>query len=164
MPRLSTKIARRVTYLGIDPGVNGGIAALDERGALISVVKMPAEGLDLWQAVRGLRAERGKTFAMLEQVQPYAGGGRTMGATSAFTFGRGVGRLELALIGNGITFERVMAIKWQNRLGCRTGGDKNISKEHAARLFPTAKITHATADALLLATYCRLEFGSRLDL
>jgi hypothetical protein len=37
-----------------------------------------------------------------------------------------------------------------------TKGDKNVSKRKAQELFPQLKITHATADALLLA-----EFGRR---
>lgn len=40
-------------------------------------------------------------------------------------------------------------------MGCLTKGDKNISKARAQQLFPTAKITHATADALLLAEWRR---------
>jgi hypothetical protein len=42
---------------------------------------------------------------------------------------------------------------WQKSLGCLTHGDKNVSKAAAQRLFPGMKITHATADALLIAYY-----------
>jgi hypothetical protein len=41
---------------------------------------------------------------------------------------------------------------------CLTGGDKNISKRRAQELFPSLKITHAVADALLIA-----EYGRRLE-
>jgi len=36
-----------------------------------------------------------------------------------------------------------------------TGGDKNVSKRRAQELFPEIKITHAIADALLIAEYAR---------
>jgi hypothetical protein len=42
---------------------------------------------------------------------------------------------------------------------CLTKGDKNVSKARAQELFPALKITHATADALLIA-----EYGRRLNL
>ena len=42
---------------------------------------------------------------------------------------------------------------WQKALGCMTGGDKNVTKRRAQELFPGHKITHATADALLIAHY-----------
>lgn len=31
----------------------------------------------------------------------------------------------------------------------------NVTKAKAQELFPKEKVTHATADALLLATYCK---------
>jgi hypothetical protein len=34
-------------------------------------------------------------------------------------------------------------------------GDKNVTKRKAQELFPSLKITHATADALLIAEYLR---------
>jgi hypothetical protein len=34
-----------------------------------------------------------------------------------------------------------------------TKGDKNVSKRRAQELYPQLKITHSTADALLIATY-----------
>jgi hypothetical protein len=36
-----------------------------------------------------------------------------------------------------------------------TKGDKNVSKRRAQELFPQLKVTHATADALLIAEYGR---------
>jgi hypothetical protein len=165
MAGVPTRITvRPALYLGIDPGVSGGIAAIDEDGAVVFVMKMPEHDEDVWRAIRGAKIGRGKVYAMLERVMPYAQAGRTMGATSAFTFGEGIGRLRMALVASRITFECVVAVKWQNALNCRTGGDKNVTKNYAQRLFSHLKVTHATADALLLAMYCRAEFGSRLPI
>jgi Holliday junction resolvasome RuvABC endonuclease subunit len=76
-----------------------------------------------------------------------------MGVKSAFSFGQGFGHLEMALTAAGIPFERVRPQVWQKALGCMTGGDKNITKRRAQELFPGHKISHATADALLIAYY-----------
>jgi hypothetical protein len=59
----------------------------------------------------------------------------------------------MALTAAGIPFERVRPQKWQQAMGCMTKGDKNVSKRRAQELYPQLKITHATADALLIATY-----------
>ena len=76
-----------------------------------------------------------------------------MGSRSAFTFGRGYGNLEMALTAAGIPFARIRPQVWQKELGCLTKGDKNVSKRKAQELFPSMKVTHATADALLIAKY-----------
>ena len=84
---------------------------------------------------------------------------QTMGVSSAFTFGRAVGLLYAFLTAAEIRFEEVAPVSWQTSLKCRTRGDKNVSKRKAQQLFPSLKITHGVADALLLAEYAR-----RLDL
>jgi hypothetical protein len=61
----------------------------------------------------------------------------------------------MGLTAAGIPFERISPQAWQKSLGCMTGGDKNISKRRAQELFPTMNVTHATADALLIAEYGR---------
>ena len=78
-----------------------------------------------------------------------------MGVKSAFTFGQGLGRLEMALTAAGIPFERDRPQAWQKEMKCMSGGDKNITKRRAQELFPSLKITHANADALLIAEYGR---------
>jgi hypothetical protein len=141
--------------IGIDPGVNGGIAWHD--GERARVVKMPATLQDLWELVNNIRQDSfregplAKTTAYLEQVHSSP----QMGVKSAFTFGNGFGHLEMALTAAGIPFVRVSPQKWQGALGCRTGGDKNVSKARAQELFPDLKPTHATADALLIMEYGR---------
>jgi hypothetical protein len=59
----------------------------------------------------------------------------------------------MALTAAGIPFERVRPQAWQKAMGCMSKGDKNITKRKAQELFPQIKVTHATADALLIATY-----------
>ncbi len=77
------------------------------------------------------------------------------GVTSMFTFGMGYGGLRMALIAAAIPFVEVTPQSWQKAIGCLTQGDKNVSKAKAQQLFPTVKVTHAVADALLLAEWRR---------
>jgi hypothetical protein len=153
------------TIIGIDPGVTGGIAWITDGKPCVE--KMPDTLQDLWELIRDIRGPLHWTpepecKAYIEQVHVAPSFAKSadgkenthrMGARSAFTFGRGYGNLEMALVAAGIPFERVLPRKWQAALGCLTKGDKNVSKRRAQELYPQLKITHATADALLIATY-----------
>ena len=128
------------------------------------VEKMPDTLQDLWELLVSISLPTGKGWpepcrAYIENVTPMPSFGngprRSMGATSAFAFGRGVGNLEMALTAAGIPFDRVTPQKWQKAMGCLTKGDKNVSKRRAQELFPGMKVTHATADALLICEYGR---------
>jgi len=139
-------------YIGIDPGKTGGIAWIsqtyDEPPKVFHTCRMPETERDLFDA---LNIGHPGTVAMLERV----GASPQMGTVSAFTFGRGYGALLMGLTASLIPFDLVAPAKWQLAMGCRTKGDKNISKRRAQQLFPHLTITHAIADALLIAEYCR---------
>jgi Holliday junction resolvasome RuvABC endonuclease subunit len=138
--------------IGIDPGKSGGIAWIDETGRAC-VEKMPDTLKDLWELIFNISGDYGiykiECKAYLEQVSSSP----QMGVVSAFTFGNGYGHLEMALTAAGIPFERVRPQAWQKAMGCMSKGDKNVTKAKAQELFPQIKVTHATADALLIATY-----------
>ena len=134
------------TTIGIDAGKNGGIAWITNGKACVE--KMPDTLQDLWDLIRDIRHEE-DCKAYLEAVSSSP----QMGVVSSFSFGRGYGNLEMALTAAGIPFERVRPQVWQKALGCMTKGNKNVSKSKAQELFPDRKVTHATADALLIAYY-----------
>lgn len=135
-----------MTIIGIDPGTNGGIAWITDGKPCVE--KMPDTLQDLWELIRDV-ASGGNCHAYIEQVHSSP----QMGVKSAFTFGNGFGHLEMALTAAGIPFTRTRPQVWQKELGCLTKGDKNITKRKAQELFPSLKVTHATADSLLIATY-----------
>jgi len=135
-----------MTTIGIDPGKSGGIAWIQDGKACVE--KMPDTLQDLWELLRDIAAE-GCCKACLEQIHSSP----QMGVVSSFTFGNGFGHLEMALTAAGIPFERVRPQVWQKAMGCMTKGDKNVSKRKAQELFPNIKVTHAIADALLIAAY-----------
>ena len=141
--------------IGVDPGCNGSIAFIpDDNPAKAWAVKMPETLADLWEAIHHneiTKCDFTSIHACLERVHSMPG----QGVSSSFKFGQGFGHLEMALTAAKIPFTYVTPQKWQKELGCLTGGDKNISKARAAQLFPHLKITHAIADGLLIAEYCR---------
>ena len=134
--------------IGVDPGVNGGIAWIT--GGKPCVEKMPDTLKDLWELLRDIDiASEEYCHAYIEQVHSSP----QMGVKSAFTFGNGFGHLEMALTAAGIPFTRIRPQVWQKELGCLTKGDKNVTKRKAQELFPSMKVNHYIADALLIAKY-----------
>jgi Holliday junction resolvasome RuvABC endonuclease subunit len=150
------------TIIGLDPGKNGSIAWITDGKPCVE--KMPETLQDLWELIGSIRTSGDpceRLSSAVNGMKAYIESVHSspqMGVTSAFTFGQGFGRLEMALTAAGIPFERVTPQKWQGAMGCRTGGDKNVSKAKAQELFPQMKVTHATADALLIA-----EYGNRIE-
>lgn len=149
-----------MNYIGIDPGQSGGIAVISDspsgyvRGSAFAV-KMPDTEADLWAYLQpyGLVQSGSKqsSQAVLERVWSSPGWGHV----GAFKFGLSYGSLRMALTAAGIPFDEVLPAKWQTVMGCRSAGDKNITKRRAQSLFPDRKVTHAIADALLIAEFCR---------
>jgi Holliday junction resolvasome RuvABC endonuclease subunit len=140
-------------YIGIDPGINGGIATINNN--FVQAYKMPQTIRDLWELIHEIKStaelENYSITAALESVWSSP----QMGVKSAFTFGNGFGHLEMALTALGVPYERVRPAMWQKAMGCLTKGDKNVSKRRAQELFPAIKVTHAIADAMLIAEYAR---------
>jgi len=138
--------------IGVDPGANGGIAVIDEKGNAYAE-KIPETLQDLFELLNSYSVGYDRNCrAYLEQVHSSP----QMGVKSAFSFGNSFGHLEMALTACGIPFERVRPQVWQKALGCLTKGNKNITKTKAQEMFPSIKVTHAIADSLLIA-----EFGRR---
>lgn len=155
--------------IGIDPGENGGIALLDQEGNVINVEKMPETPQDLYSSLAQLSSlvaalDDSQLVVYIEKV----GGIPGQGASSAFSFGKGCGHLEMALLALKLKTNDVTPQKWQKLYSV---GHSSITKSTAAEkkehklklkakaqsLFPSLgkKITNATCDALLIAEYGR---------
>lgn len=142
------------TYIGIDPGKSGGIAVVDSTG-LAYAHKMPETERDILDALIEIKAQSMRDEIPCRAALEFV---RTMpqnGVKASFTFGMSYGGLRMALLAVGIPFVEVLPRKWQASIGCMTGGDKNVSKAKAQEMFPDQKITHAIADALLIAEWLR---------
>jgi hypothetical protein len=147
--------------MGVDPGVHGGIGVVDGAGRYVNcrALRPDMDREEVLEQVRdmldSLRA-LGGNVVFLEKV----GYMRGDGGKGAFTFGRVVGWLEMALESLSAEVRYVQPAIWQARLNCLSGGNKNVTKARAVSLFgptmpPGESITHATADALLIAEYGR---------
>ena len=132
--------------IGIDPGKSGGIAIISNDECF--AIPMPETERDIYDYLKDNSKD---AFCIIEQVHAMPG----QGVTSMFTFGMGYGGLRMALVAAAIPFETVTPQKWQKALQCQTKGDKNVSKRRAQELYPKLKITHAIADAILIAHYGR---------
>lgn len=161
-------------FVGVDPGVSGGIAVIDQHGRVMFTLRMPdsAPGIvDGIAACFELPSAVDGAWAVIERVWSSP----QMGVVSAMSFGKNVGRLEAALAAQDCDVEEVLPRKWQDEVGVfypkairtlRPNGkesfgarDKHIPKRRAEELFPGATVSLATADALLIAEYCRRIHG-----
>lgn len=134
--------------IGIDPGTSGAIAVVD------GIYPPQWHKLDCTEGDAKsflLSHDLTDSFAYLELVHAMP----KQGVSSVFKFGQCYGFLRGLLVGLGIPFEEVTPQKWQKAMGCLSKGDKNVTKAKAQQLFPGVKVTHAIADALLLAEYGR---------
>lgn len=163
------------TFLGIDPGLNGGIAFVSARHA--RVFPMPKTERDIYDLIASCQVH----YALIEQAQARPGQSKTHIFFQNYGFIRGV------LVALGIPYENVSAFAWQRGIGVpptrratkkKTSGKKktqskkalrqaaqaaarrkrehkNKLKQKAQGLFPALKITLATADALLIAEFAR---------
>ncbi len=167
-----------VIFLGLDPGASGGMAALlpDEptaRGSTLGSVRftsMPDTEQGVWEWVQSYKVLPSQwtdpVHAIIEQVQGYIG--KEQPGSAAFKFGQSYGSLRMALTAAGIPFDAATPQVWQRALDIsprkksedRTAW-KNRLKLIAELWYPRLVVTLATADALLIARYCRIVHESK---
>jgi crossover junction endodeoxyribonuclease RuvC len=134
-------------FLGVDPGKSGAIAAIDASGAPVGHIRASETDRDLFLWLSHWQ----NSCAMVERVHAMP----RQGVVSCFKFGQSFGSLRMALACAGVPYELVTPAKWQQVMKCRSRGDKNVTKARAQELFPSVRMTHAIADAYLLAAYAR---------
>jgi hypothetical protein len=148
--------------MGIDPGVNGGLAVLDRESrhhvfGFKPTMTQKAVVETLRNMLSWLHPLEIYPRVYIEKVGYMPKDGRK----GANTFGRVDGVLRGAVLmwieENGGELREVSPMAWQGRLKCLTGGNKNVSKRKAQELFPWIKVTHSIADALLIARFGQLD-------
>jgi hypothetical protein len=151
------------TVLGIDPGINGGLAIISEDGVLFE--KMPVIGnqVDKHNLFHWLQAHEPEIdFAMFELSHMRPG----QSTQSVFTFGRGVGTIEMALVAAGISYVCVAPRVWTKVVHSGTPASmapKDRSRLALTQLFPKVDLRFGKSqkphegcmDALLIAHYGR---------
>ena len=140
-------------FIGIDPGVSGGIAWTSPLGD--QVKPMPAtlhDTIILLESILDAQAD-GKTTVYIEELPKYVG---PIPSSAVFVMARNYGQLEGALATMDVRIRHVKPQAWQKALGLGTskGGSradwKNKLKAKAQHLFPEEDVTLKTADALLI--------------
>lgn len=142
------QVAINTFWLGVDPGKSGAAALMDAKtGEITSTIKFSESERDIHQWFLAIDM----AHAMLEKVHSMP----KQGVRSMFTFGQQYGFCRGMLIAHSFSFREVAPGVWQRSMGCLSGGDKKVTYRKAQELFPYLKITHAIADACLLAEYAR---------
>lgn len=156
------------TYLGIDPGASGGIAVI--RGRKIEAVPIPETEKDTWEWISRWSEPFGEMpYAAIERVQGFIGEGQP--GSAMFKFGRSYGFLRACLVAARIPFHDPTPQAWQKGIAIvprksRDGETKPQFKKRlksmAQQLYPEASVTLATADAILIAHWCKMKEECRL--
>lgn len=124
-------------HLGIDPGINGGLAYISHQGGGASAIRMPTvrgmDGrarLDLNAIANSLR-RIGPSYAVIELVSPAPCEGRSQGVTGMFSFGRGYGELLGILATLGIVTVEIRPQAWKKLVlpPLLTEADKQAAKD-----------------------------------
>ncbi len=167
MPKIpvSESLEQNITYIGIDPGVSGGLVAIAGNGLIAD--KMPTTERDVWQ---WFRRQTGNRFAVIEEINPRPTSvfdwqtkqwvARILKST-CIIYGNYL-RLRAMLVASETPFEAVQPKVWQAKLQIRSKEKKetptawkNHLKAKAQQLYPDCRVTLAVADAILIAEYNR---------
>jgi crossover junction endodeoxyribonuclease RuvC len=150
-----------MTVLGIDLGLAGALAFLNDSGGLtlhdMPTLKIGSKGsIDEIELARIIDAHPHRIdVAVVELVSAMPG----QGVTSMFNFGYGAGLVRGILRANFIPVEVVTPATWKRRMGIKSGAGKDASLAMAKALFQQeagmfARVKdNGRADATLLAVY-----------
>ena len=163
-----------MNFIGIDPGLQGGIATIRESGEITTLVMPTAKSgkkriLDNAMLAGTFSLSNIldiKCYAILEQQQPMP----KQGVTSMFSIGYGFGALKQCLVDFSIPHEVVRAQVWQKEFGIsgRKGNTKAQALQICQSLFPdlnllaterSKKPHEGVVDAVLVAEFARRRYG-----
>jgi len=147
-------------YIGIDPGVNGGYAVIEESisDGSITADAQPWDNANFLDMISYASDKGGAIVACVEKVasMPH------QGSVSIFTFGKAAGYIEGALSALGIPYQLVPPRTWKKEFSL--GAVKDDSIAVAEHLFPDVNLLKnprcrkkhdGMAEALLIAEYAR---------
>ena len=149
---------------GIDPGLTGAIAVLDEK-KIVDVIDLPtmADGkknkkqlnsANLSQYISSKIIDINKTVVVVEQVNAMPG----QGVTSMFNFGQSFGILKGMCSAMQLPMYFVRPAKWKRYFNL-INSEKDASRTRAIEIFPyfspnlSKKKDSNKADAILIASY-----------
>jgi crossover junction endodeoxyribonuclease RuvC len=161
-------------WIGIDPGLTGAVAAIDDYGNLVALQDTPVITVRKGKGRRSEYSEPGMTTllegilnsgekaharVLIENVHSMP----KQGVASSFSFGVGFGIWRGIIAALRLPCERVEPTVWKRAL--HLSRDKGKAVQRALRLYPRADLGHTyhgrtiyhdgRAEALLLAHYAR---------
>lgn len=147
---------------GIDPGLTGAIAWIDD-GKLIDVKDLPSfDGrIDAWNLANGLREWGKPDMVVIEDVHSMPG----QGVSSTFKFGRSLGAIEGVLGALSYPHTRLTPQRWKMKMGL-SAKDKDASRGMARELWPhlasefARKKDDGRAEAALIAEAWRRGYAT----
>lgn len=137
--------------IAIDPGKNGGIAAITGAPSSARAFVMPSTVHDLALLLMDLAAADllGDVQVVVERVHAMP----TDGGVSAFSFGENFGMIQGVLAALLIPYRFVTPQQWQKKVGALPkdrAERKRALKAFAQQRFPRLNVTLKTADALAM--------------
>lgn len=159
--------------IGIDPGLSGAIAALNERGNVLLLEDLPT----MASGGKGAKVKRGidpaglnNLLSTLKEDDITAALERTtampgQGVSSMFSMGDTFGAIRAVLACRAIRTELTAPASWKRSMGLDS--DKERCRARAIQLFPdqasklSRKADHNRAEALLLAEWLIQRKGER---
>ena len=161
-----------MNFIGIDPGLQGGLAIIYPEPNIIETKIMPImlqgkkKAYDHYALPRFFYPFEGtQCYAILEQQQAMP----KQGVTSMFTIGYGFGALKQCLVDFAIPHEVVRAQTWQKEFGIsgRKGNTKAQALQICQDLFPNLNLLaterskkphEGIVDATLIAEFARRRY------
>ena len=152
------------TWLGIDPGIKGGLAMIDSEGA-VSTSPMPTmqDGkrtvIDIAEVVEWAAHSTSYMCAAIERTHPKP----PMGMASAYSFGYTTGQLVGLLQARFVPHVMVPATDWRKKVLAYLSKNASGAITFVGRTYPdvdlrpgrTRKPHDGIAEALCIAHYCR---------
>lgn len=175
--------------IGIDPGESGAMAIIPKEAIrntkVFPLQKLGYDGvIDVMNDLKRQPFEpktpwdnQFDVFLELPSLNPWLPGKPchackrppTRNSQSFFKLGMSIGQWEGVFRTLGVSMTHVNPRTWMAFLGCKTGGDKKITRTFAQKMFPTLTkmqkngkevsiVTHDVADSLLIALYGYFQF------
>lgn len=164
-------------FIGIDPGLNGGFAALFPEENKLIILPMPLIGdkdydvVKLASMFKNIKADPKDVFVTIEKQMALPG----QGLTSTLKTGTGFGLLIGIVAALEIPYQIIPPQKWQRQIfvGLPAKQDTKVSSEiMAKRLFPSEdflktgrckKASDGLTDAACIAEYGRRVYNNEID-
>ena len=148
-------------WIGIDPGMTGGLAYILPDGKMHAVAHMPAisgevDAVALARLLEDWTKGGGDVSVAIEQVHSMPG----QGVSSTFKFGKSFGIAIGVVQTLGLPMHRITPQTWKKQF-VLTGKDKDASRAKATELWPTwarnwkRKKDNGLTDAALIAECAR---------